>query len=197
MTILTDSIKELRNQTGAGVMDIKEALAESNGDTEKAIEILRKKGGDKAAKKSGRETKEGIIAHYIHGDGKIGALIEVNCETDFVARNKDFQSFAKDLAMQVVATDPRFVSVEDVTEEVLEKEKDIYREQLKKEGRPENILDKILEGKLDKFYDGAVLLRQKYFRNDEKTIQDLLNEAVGKLGENIQIRRFARFSLGQ
>lgn len=193
----TELIKYLRDRTGAGVMDIKSALSEAGGDLEKAAEVIRKKGGDKAAKKSGRETKEGLVAHYIHGNGKIGALIEINCETDFVARNEDFQSFAKNLAMQVVASDPQYVSVEEIPAAILVKEKEILAEQLKAEGKPEAMMEKIISGKLEKFYDSTVLLRQRYFRDDKKTIQDLLNELIAKIGENIQVRRFVRFSLGQ
>lgn len=176
-------------------MDIKEALVQSSGNIDSAIEFLRKRGQLLAAKKEGRKTTQGFIAHYIHGNGRIAALVEVNCETDFVARNPEFQNFAKELAMQVVARDPRYISPEDISEPELSKEKEILTEQTKNENKPEELIEKILQGKLQKFFDEACLIRQPYFRNEKKTIRDLIAEVIGKMGENIQIRRFIRFSL--
>lgn len=197
MMISGELIKSMRVRTGAGIMDIKSALTEAAGDEQKAIEILRKRGAHLAAKKSDRTTAEGFVAHYIHGQGRIGALVEVNCETDFVSRNPEFQQFAKEIAMQVVASDPRFVSPDQVPSSLLAKEEEIVREQLVKEAKPAEILEKIVGGKIEKFFDQACLLRQPYFRDPEKTVNDVLTEMIGKIGENIQIRRFVRFSLGQ
>ncbi len=189
-------VKELRERTGAPMMDCKGALAETGGDADKAIEVLRKKGLAKAAKKAGRAATEGLVASYIHAGGKIGVLIEVNCETDFVARTDEYQELVKDLAMHIAAAAPSFVRREEVTEEVLETERRVFREQALEEGKPEKILDRIVEGKLKKFYGEAVLLEQPFVKDPDVTVEKLIAEKIGKLGENIQVRRFARFQLG-
>lgn len=190
----TKQIQELRQQSGAGVMDVKKALEASGGDYEKALEELRKKGAATAAKKAGRDAGEGVIMSYIHMD-RIGVLLELNCETDFVARTDDFKSLAKDIAMQVASMEPRYVKSEDVPAEVIEKEKEVYRAQLKEEGKPEDVMEKILEGKVKKFASEVCLMNQKFFKNEEQTIEDVIHDSIGKLGENIQVRRFTRFSL--
>lgn len=187
-------IKDLREQTGAGIMDVKEALEEAGNDKEKAIEILRKKGLAKQAKKADRTANEGLVESYIHAGGRIGVLLEVNCETDFVARTDDFKNLVKEIALHIAASNPLYISKEDVPAEVIEKEKEIYKEQFK--GKPEDVIQKMLEGKIAKYYEEACLLEQPFVRDGEKTIGGLLGEATGKMGENIQIRRFARFMLG-
>ncbi|NOX21195.1 MAG: translation elongation factor Ts [Nitrospirae bacterium] len=196
MTITAEMVKNLREKTGAGMMDCKKALTEAEGDFDKAVELLRKKGLAAAEKKAGRQASEGIIASYIHMD-KIGVLVEVNCETDFVARTDDFKQFVKDVAMHIAAASPRYVKREDIPEEVINKEKEIYREQIK--GKPEHVIDKIVEGKLEKFYSEVCLLDQVFVKDPEqkKTIKELLTELIAKLGENIVIRRFVRFQLGE
>jgi elongation factor Ts len=190
-------VKELRNRTGAGMMDCKRALEETGGDMEKAIEYLRMKGLAAAAKKAGRATKEGLVEAYIHGGGRIGVLIEVNCETDFVARTEDFKALVHDLAMQVAAARPRYVKREDVPEEVVEKEKSILRAQALNEGKPEKVIDKIVAGRLEKFYQDTCLLEQPFIKDMERTVKDLIAEKIAKLGENIEVRRFARFEVGE
>lgn len=195
--ISLDLIKQLRDRTAAGFSDCKKALEEAGGDIEKAVDILRKKGLAIAAKRAGKETKEGIIEAYIHANKKIGVLVEINCETDFVARTPDFQEFAHNVAMQIAATSPLCVSREEMPQDVLEREKRIYEEQLREQGKPENVIPKILEGKLEKFYKESVLLEQPYIKNPEITIQDLLNELIAKTGEKIVIKRFARFQIGE
>lgn len=195
--IKAELVKQLRDKTGAGIMDCKEALAGASGDIDEAIKILRKKGLASAAKKSERVTGDGIIGSYIHARGKIGVLVEVNCETDFVARTDDFQQLVKDVAMQVAASSPRFVSREEVTEKVLEQEKEIYRSQAVATGKPEKVIEKIVDGKMEKFYAEACLLEQPFIKNMDITIQDYISSLVAKLGENIKIRRFARFALGE
>lgn len=197
MPITMEEIKTLRERTGAGVMDVKAALSESGGDIEKAVEILRKKGAASALKKSGRDAKEGWIGSYVHGNGKIGVIVEINCETDFVARNADFQDFARTIAMQIAATDPLVVKPEDVSDELITKEKEIAIEQLKAEGKPEAMFEKILEGKMKKFREERSLMTQPFIKDPEKTIADLLAEAVAKIGENIQIGRFKRIEIGK
>ena len=189
-------VKELRERTGAPMMDCKSALAESEGDADKAIEALRKKGLAKAAKKAGREAGDGLVASYIHAGGKIGVLLEVNCETDFVARTDDYQQLVKDLAMHIAAANPSFVRREEVTEDVLETERRIFREQALAEGKPEAVVERIVEGKLKKFYGESVLLEQPFVKDPDLTVEKLIAEQIGKLGENIQVRRFARFELG-
>jgi len=190
-------VKELRDKTGAGMMDCKKALAEADGDVEKAIKFLREQGIASAAKKSSRETSEGLIYSYIHPGDKLGVLIEINCETDFVARTDDFRTFAKDVAMQVAASDPRVVSREDVTPELIESEREVYRNLALKEGKPEKIVDKIVDGKMEKFYSEACLMEQPFVKDTDKNIKDLVTDTIAKLGENINIRRFVRFRLGE
>jgi elongation factor Ts len=189
-----DLIKELREQTGAGIMDVKEALDEASGDKEKAIEILRKKGLAKQAKKADRVANEGIIDSYIHAGGRIGVLVEVNCETDFVARTDDFKNLVKEIALHIAASNPLYISPEDVPAEVIEKEKEIYKEQFA--DKPAEVIEKMLEGKINKYLEEVCLLNQPYVKDPDKTIGELLAEATGKMGENIQVRRFARFMLG-
>jgi len=190
-------IKELRARTGAGVLDCKNALIETEGDIEKAIEVLRKKGIAKAAKKVGRQTNDGVIMAYIHPGNRIGVLVEVNCETDFVARTEDFQKFAREIAIQIAAMSPVAVSRDSVPEEVLEKEKEIYREQAMSMGKPEHVVEKIVQSKLENFLKEKVLLEQPYFRDNKKTIEEFVKENIAKFGENITIKRFVRFELGE
>ncbi len=197
MKITAKMVKQLRDKTGAGMMDCKKALEASSGDEEKAVAWLREKGISKAQKRAGKTATEGMVGSYIHMNGKIGVLVEINCETDFVAKSDKFQEFAKNVAMQIAAAHPAYVSSEDVPEEVLEKEKEIYSNQAKSEGKPENIIPRIVEGKLKKFYKEVCLLEQPYIRDDSITIQDLLNELVSVLGEKIVIRRFVRFEVGE
>ncbi|NOZ24975.1 MAG: translation elongation factor Ts [Nitrospirae bacterium] len=196
MTVTADMVKRLREQTGAGMMDCKKALSESNGDFDKAVEVLRKKGLAAAEKKAGRKASEGLISSYIHMD-KIGVLIEVNCETDFVARTDDFRQFVKDVAMHIAAANPRYLSREKIPQDVIEREKGIYREQTK--DRPEHVVEKIVEGKLEKFYSENCLLDQIFVKDPEqkKKIKDIVTEMVSKVGENIVIRRFTRYQLGE
>jgi elongation factor Ts len=189
-------VKELREKSGAGIMDCKEALAECDGDMEKAVDFLRKKGLATAAKRAGRATSEGTIQSYIHLGGKIGVLVEVNCETDFVAKTDDFTSFARDLAMHIAATSPVGVTADDVPKTIIDREKEIYRAQALEMGKPEKMVDKIIEGKLNKFFKESCLLNQAFVRDPDKTIQDVLNEVIAKTGEKIEIKRFARFQVG-
>ncbi len=197
MAITAEMVKQLRDKTGAGMMDCKAALTEAGGDAEKALDVLRKKGQATAAKRAGRATKEGVIGHYIHMGGKVGVLVEVNCETDFVARTDDFQALAKEIAMHVAAADPRFVAREQVPGAELEKEKDIYRGQFAGSGKPEAVIDKIVEGKLASFYSQICLLEQPSVRDPDVTIQQMLQAATAKTGENITVSRFVRFKLGE
>jgi len=190
-------VKQLREKTGAGMMDCKNALSEVNGDIEKAIEHLRKKGLATAQKRAGRALSEGIIQSYIHMNGKLGVLVEVNCETDFVAKNEGFQEFAKNIAMHIAATNPLGITAEDISPEIIEKEKEIYRAQALDMGKPENVVDKIVEGKLNKFYEENCLLYQPYVRDTDISIADLLNELIAKIGENISIKRFVRYQIGE
>jgi len=192
-----DMIKKLREMTGAGVMDCRKALEESEGDIEKAIEILRKKGAAVAAKRAGRETKEGWIASYVHFNGRVGTMVELNCETDFVARTDEFKELAYNLAKHIAAMAPRFVSRETVPQEVIEKEKEIYREQLKDSGKPENVIEKIIEGKLEKFFEENCLYEQNYIFDDKRKVKDVINDLIAKTGENIRVSRFVRFELGE
>jgi elongation factor Ts len=189
-------VKELREKSGAGIMDCKEALAECDGDMEKAVDFLRKKGLATAAKRAGRATSEGTIQSYIHMGGKIGVMVEVNCETDFVAKTDDFIEFAKNLAMHIAATAPVGIVAEDVPETVINREKEIYRDQALEMGKPEKMIDKIVEGKLNKFYKESCLMNQQYVKDPDKTISDYLNEVIAKTGEKIAIKRFARFQVG-
>jgi elongation factor Ts len=190
-------VKELRERTGAGMMDCKNALAETGGDMEKAIDFLRKKGMAAAVKKAGRTTSEGQVASYIHGGGKIGVLLEVNCETDFVARTDAFQELVRDIAMHIAAADPRFVNRDEVTPAILEREREIHAAQAAASGKPANVVQKIVDGKMEKFYAETVLLEQPFVKNTDLTVQQLVAEKIGKIGENIQVRRFSRFKLGE
>jgi elongation factor Ts len=195
--ITAQMVKEIRDRTGAPFIDCKKALEEVSGDFDKAIEILKIKGVAKAAKKVGRETPEGIITSYIHAGGKIGVLVEINCETDFVARNDEFQAFSKEVAMQIAAGNPRYISREDIPEAELAKEKEIMKAQVIESGKPANIADKIAEGKIEKFYEEVCLVDQVYIRDTKVKINDLLQALIAKIGENIKIRRFVRFQLGE
>ena len=195
MAITAAQVKELREATNAGMMDCKKALQEADGDMDKAVDLLRKRGVDLAAKKASREASEGVIGSYVHMNNKIGVLVEVGCETDFVAKNEQFQELVKDLTLQIASARPQYLSRDDVPAEVVEKEKDVYREQVK--DKPENVIDKILDGKLGKFYSQICLLEQPFVKDDDKSITDLINETIAQIGENIVVRRFARFEVGE
>jgi len=195
MKVEISLIKTLRERTGAGVVDCKKALEEAGGDIEKAVEILRKKGLEVAQKKKSRTAKEGLIASYIHFGGKIGVLVEVNCETDFVARTEEFKELVKNITMQIAASAPRYISREDIPREVLEKEKEIYRAQFS--NRPPHIVEKIIQGKLEKFYSEVCLLDQPFIRDPDITVKEYIDSLISKLGENIQVRRFVRYQLGE
>jgi len=197
MQITASLVKELREKTGAGMMDCKKALAETDGDLQKATNLLREKGIAKAASKSSRAAKEGAIISYIHPGDKLGVLLELNCETDFVARTDDFKELTKNIAMQIAASSPLVITREELDESTLEEERKIYRTQALNEGKPEQIVDKIVTGRLEKYYQEVCLLDQPYIRDQDKSVSDLLTEAVGKLGENLVIRRFKRFALGE
>ena len=197
MTISTSIIRELREKTGVGIMDCKAALLECDGDISKAIDHLRKKGIATAKKRGGRATSQGQVQSYIHAGGKIGVLVEVNCETDFTGKTEDFTNFVKDIAIQVAATNPVAIDRERVPEDVLEKEKEIYASQAKSSGKPEKVIEKIVEGKLKKFFSEACLLEQLFVKNPDITIQNLLNDLIAKTGENIVVKRFVRFQLGE
>ena len=196
MGITAEMVKRLRVKTGAGMMDCKKALAETSGDEEKAVEFLRQKGLANARKKETRQAKEGIIGSYVHAGGKIAVMVEVNCETDFVARTPEFQEFARNLAMQVAAASPLYLTRDEVSAEVVAQEKTIYAEEARQAGKPEKVIDKIAEGKIDKYYGDVCLMEQAYVKDQNMTVDDLLQEIRGKLGENVQIRRFIRFQLG-
>ncbi|MFW0862449.1 MAG: translation elongation factor Ts [Candidatus Komeilibacteria bacterium] len=191
----TDLIKDLRAKTGAGMNDCHRALKENDNDFEKALAWLRKRGEKIATKKQDREIKEGLIEAYIHPGGKVGVLLELGCETDFVAKNEDFKNLAHDLALQIAATAPDYLNPEDVPADIIEKEKDVYSAQLKKEGKPEDMIEKIMAGKLDKFYSDVCLMKQTYIKDDSVTIEKMLTDAIAKIGENIRIHRFERYSL--
>jgi elongation factor Ts len=197
MEITAEKVKELRQRTGIGVMECKEALAECEGDIEKAIAALRKKGAARAQEKMHREASQGLVTAYIHMEGKLGVLVEVNCESDFVARNDEFKELAKNIAMQIAAASPRYVSPADIPAAELEQEKEIIRAQLQDTKKPPQIIEKIVEGKLRKFYEEVCLLDQPYIRDDKQTIQQLIASFIAKFGENIKVRRFARFELGK
>jgi elongation factor Ts len=196
MAISAKQVQELRERTGAGMMECKKALEETSGDVEKAIDVLRTRGAARAAKRAGRETREGGIGSYVHLGGRIGVLVEVNCETDFVARNEIFQALLKDLAMHVAASDPLALDEAAVPAEVVERERAVYREQVKGEGKPEHLWDKITDGRMKKFYQERTLLEQPFVKNPDISIKQLIQEATAKTGENIVIRRFARFAVG-
>jgi elongation factor Ts len=195
--ISANAVKELRERTGAGMMDCKKALAETAGDLQKAVDYLRQKGLAAAAKKADRVATDGAVAAYVHPGGKIGVLVEINCETDFVGRTAEFQTLLKDVAMQVAAANPRYVRREEIPAEELEREKMIYRQQALDSGKPEKIVDKIVEGKMERYYSEVCLLEQAFIKDQDKKVVDILNEAIARLGENIQIRRFARYHLGE
>jgi len=195
--ISAQAVKTLRDKTGAGMMDCKKALQECGGDEEKAIAWLREKGLSKAQKRAGRATSEGVVGSYIHSNGKLGVMVEIKCETDFVARSERFQEFAKNVAMQIAAANPVCLSAEEVPADLLAKERDIYKNQAMGEGKPEQIAEKIVDGRVKKFYKEICLLEQPFIKDDKVSIQDLLNELVGVLGENVQIGRFCRFALGE
>lgn len=190
-------VKELRERTGAGFSDCRAALIEAGSDIEQAINVLRKKGQAAAAKKAQRATSEGLVTSYIHAGGKIGVLVEIDCESDFVARTEDFQRLSHDVAMHVAALDPRFLRREEVTQEILDRERDIYREQAKQTGKPEPVIEKIVTGKMEKFYEENCLYEQHFIKDEGVTIKELVDQAIAKLGENIAIRRFARFKVGE
>ena len=197
MSISADEVKKLREMTGAGIMDCKSALAETNGDLEKAVEHLRKKGIAKAEKKASRETRDGLIESYLHPGSKLGVLVEINCETDFVAKTDDFKRFTRDIAMQIAASNPLVVNKDDLSAEIIEKELSIYKSQVMNQKKPEAIAEKIAQGKLDKFYQEVCLMEQSFVKDPNKTIKDLTKELISKVGENINIRRFVRFQLGE
>ena len=197
MEISAEMVKELRVKTGTGIMDCKRALQETSGDFEKAVDLLRQKGVSTTRKRSSKAASEGQIAAYIHGDGKIGVLVEVNSETDFVARTEGFRSFVREIAMQIAAANPLYIKREDVPQEVLEREISIFRAQSLEQGKPEKVVERIVEGKVKKYFQEVCLMEQSYIRDDKKTVQDLLNELISSLGENINIRRFCRYQLGR
>ncbi|MEN6324706.1 MAG: translation elongation factor Ts [Syntrophomonas sp.] len=198
MTVITAAmVKELRERTGVGMMDCKKALVECDGDMEKAIDELRTKGLAKAAKKAGRVASEGLVISYIHGGGRIGVLVEVNCETDFVAKNDDFKQLAYDIAMQIAASNPEFISREEVPEEIIKREKEILKAQALEEGKPEKVIEKMVEGRIDKYYKERCLLEQAFIKDTDKNVQELIHEHIARIGENITVRRFARYELGE
>jgi elongation factor Ts len=197
MDISADAVKKLREKTGVGLMDCKEALKQSDGDMEKAMDYLREKGLAKLQKRMGKVASEGSIVSYIHTGGKIGAMVEVNCETDFVANTKEFQEFGRDIAMQITASNPLYVKREDVSQDVIDKEKEIYKKQALESGKPEKIIEKIAEGKLEKFYQEICLVEQSYIKNPDITVKELMEELIVKMGEKILINRFVRFQLGE
>ena len=196
-SISAEMVKQLREKTGAGMMDCKKALVECDADVEKAVDFLRKKGLATAQKRAGRALSEGTVQSYIHMNGKLGVLVEVNCETDFVAKNEDFIAFAKNMAMHIAASNPLGIKPEDVPEEIIAREKEIYQAQAVEMGKPENVMEKIVEGKLNKFLKDNCLLNQPYVRDPDKSVEDLLNELIAKIGENISIKRFNRFQIGE
>jgi len=197
MDISVELIKNLREATGSGILDVKEALQNSDGDFDKAVDYLRQKGLAKAAKRSDRDASEGMVELYSHGDGRVGVIVEINCETDFVARSDEFREFAHEVALQIAAAAPKWVKAEDVPEDVIEHEKDIARTRYKEEGKPDNIIDKILEGMIEKFKAESCLLEQAYIRDEDLTIQQLLHEKIASIGENIVVRRFERWERGE
>jgi elongation factor Ts len=195
--VTAEMVRQLRERTGAGMMDCKKALTETNGDTDKAIEFLREKGLAAAAKKAGRVAAEGLVESYIHGDGRIGVLVEVNIETDFAAKNEEFKAFVKDVAMQIAASKPEYVRREDVPAAIIANEKEILKAQAKNEGKPEKIIEKMVEGRIEKFYAENCLMEQSFIKDPDMTISQLVNEKISRIGENITIRRFARFERGE
>ncbi|MBA7511545.1 Elongation factor Ts [subsurface metagenome] len=197
MQISKDLIRELRNKTGTGVMDCKQALLEAGGDIQKAQDILREKGSVVAIKRSARETQEGLVSSYVHSGNKLGVLLEINCETDFVAKTSEFSQLAKELAMQIAAMDPLWIKPEDVPKEVIEKEKEIYKKQVQESGKPEKVIEKIAQGRLEKYFTQVCLLEQPYIKNPKLKVKDLITESITKLGENIRVGRFTRLKVGE
>ena len=197
MSVDMSLVKKLREQTGVSILECKKAVAESNNDFEKAEELLRKKGFEKAKAKSSREANQGAVGSYIHTNFSIGVMLELGCETDFVAKNEDFRALNKDICMQIAAMNPKYISKDDIPADVIDKEKEIYREQMKNSGKPENIIEKIIEGKLGKLYTEICLLNQAFFKDDSKSIEELIAEKIHKLGENILIKRFVRYQIGE
>ncbi len=197
MEVSAAAVKNLREKTGAGMMDCKKALAESGGDLDKAVDYLRQKGLAAASKKASRTASDGAIGAYVHPGGKIGVLVELNCETDFVARTPEFQNLLKDIAMQIAAANPRYIRAEEVPTGDLEKEREIYRRQALESGKPEKVVDKIVDGKIDRFYSEVCLLEQSFIQNPDRKVSEILTEAVARLGENIQVKRFSRYQLGE
>ncbi len=197
MSVSTEIVKQLREKTGAGMMDCKRALEETGGDIEKAIEHLRKKGAATAAKRADKETNQGVVEAYIHAGGRIGSMVELNCETDFVAKTPDFKQLAHDIAMQIAAMSPQYISRDKVSKSMIEKEMEIYKSQAANEGKPADIAEKIAQGRLDKFYQEVVLMEQSFIKDSGKTIKDLLDEATAKVGERVSIGRFQRYHLGE
>ena len=197
MAISAADVKELRERTGAGMMDCKRALEEAGGDMEKAIDLLRSRGAAKVAKRSGRQAREGAVGSYVHMNGRIGVLVEVNCETDFVARNDEFQGLVRDLAMHIAASNPLALTEEEIPADVVERERSVFREQVRNEGKPKNLWDKIVEGKLKKFYQESTLLQQPFVKDTDKTVGELVAEVAARTGENVVVRRFVRYALGE
>jgi elongation factor Ts len=197
MDVSAAAVKELREKTGAGMMDCKKALAECRGDLNKAVDYLRQKGLAAAAKKASRTATDGAVGAYVHPGGKIGVLVELNCETDFVARTAEFQNLLKDIAMQIAAANPRYIRPEEVPSGDLQKEREIYRQQALETGKPEKVIEKIVDGKIDRFYSEVCLLEQAFIKNPERKVADILTEAMARLGENIQVKRFSRYQLGE
>ena len=197
MAIDMSLVKKLREQTGVGILECKKAIGETNNDFEKAVELLRKKGFEKAKSKASRAINQGAIGSYIHSNLRIGVLLELGCETDFVAKNEDFLALQKEICLQIAAMNPKYISENDIPQEVIEKEKEIYREQMKSTGKPDNIIEKIIEGKIKKFYTEVCLLQQSYFKEEKKTIENLIAEKIHKLGENITVKRFVRYQVGE
>jgi elongation factor Ts len=197
VTISADQVKKLRELTGAGMMDCKRALEETDGDVDRAVEVLRVKGLADSKKRAGRVARDGVVDAYIHMNGRLGVLVEVNCETDFVANTEDFRTAARDIAMHVAASDPRWISREDVPEDVVEGERKIYAEQAREQGKPDNVIERIVEGKLEAFYKEKCLLDQPFVKDDSKTVGELVGETSAKVGEKVEVRRFARFKLGE
>lgn len=197
MEITSGMVKELRDRTNVGMMDCKKALQDSAGNMERAVDLLRQKGLAKAMKRAGREASDGLVHAYIHSGGKIGVLVEVNCETDFAAKSEDFGQFVRNVALQIAAANPLGINPEDISQDILERERSIYMAQAQESGKPQNILEKMVDGKMRKFYEENSLMQQKYIRDPDKTIQDYLNELIAKVGEKIEVRRFSRYQLGE
>jgi elongation factor Ts len=197
LEITSGMVKELRDRTNVGMMDCKKALQDSSGDMEKAVDLLRQKGLAKAMKRAGREAADGLVHAYIHSGGKIGVLVEVNCETDFAAKSEDFGEFVRNIALQIAAANPLGVKPEDISQDIIERERAIYLAQAQESGKPQNILEKMVDGKMRKFYEENLLMQQKYIRDPDRTIEDYLNELIAKIGEKIQVRRFCRYQLGE